>query len=121
MKRRFSGPKVLGIIMVVLLAIAAFSFLVMTLWNSILVPVLKISAVSFWQAGGILLLSKILFGGFRGGGPWRGGRHMRDKWQQLSPEERERLKTEWRNRCQGSKWRSSTPEDIPPTGKEGND
>jgi len=44
-----------------------FGSLVMFLWNSILPAVLGVSIITFWQALGILVLSKILFGGFRGG------------------------------------------------------
>jgi hypothetical protein len=43
--------------------------------------------INFWQAVGILVLSKILFGGFRGRpGPhmyWR--RRMMERWDQMTP------------------------------------
>jgi hypothetical protein len=53
---------------------------------------------------GILALSKILFG-FHSG--W-GGRHrrkqaMEQKLQHMTPEEREKFKSEWKHRC-GSRW-----------------
>ena len=110
MRQRINEKKVAGIILVVIAAIAAFTFVVMGLWNAILVPVLHVGTISFWQAAGILVLSKILFGGFRGGGPWRGRgaywKHgLREKWEQMSPEERERVKQQWRQRC-GS-WKNS--------------
>ncbi len=44
------------------LCILFFSGAVMLLWNSILQPVLHVSAISLWQAAGILLLARILFG-----------------------------------------------------------
>jgi hypothetical protein len=104
MKRIFWERKVFGFILLGIAAIALFSFIVMSLWNAILVPVLHISAVSFWQALGILVLSKILFGGFRGRGRWGGGGHhwnqeMKQKWQNMSPEEREQMKQQWRDKC----------------------
>jgi len=90
----------------VLGVIALFSFIVMALWNNILVGVLHISAINFWQALGILVLSKILFGGFPGG---RWGRHdhrghqwrkeMLEKWKTMTPEEREQFKKQYKNRC----------------------
>ena len=49
------------------------SFIVMALWNNILVPVLHVSIIDFWQALGIFALSKILFGGFPGRPGW--GKH----------------------------------------------
>jgi hypothetical protein len=56
----------------------------------------------------LLVLSKILFGGFRGRGGHRGwgGRHghwqremWRKKWERLTPEERDRLRSKFRGRC----------------------
>jgi len=47
-------------------AVAVFSFIVMSLWNAILPAVIGVKLISFWQALGILVLSKILFGGFGG-------------------------------------------------------
>ena len=91
------------------IAIAAgifiFGSVVMLLWNALLPAVLGVGTITFWQALGILILSKILFGGFSGGhGHHRshhGGMHnMRGKWMHLNPEEREKMKTEWRSRCE---------------------
>lgn len=88
------------------IAIAAgifiFGSLVMFLWNSILPAVLGISTITFWQAIGILVLSKILFGGFRGGHGHcnsHAGHHLRGKWMNMNPEDREKMKQEWRIRC----------------------
>lgn len=80
---------------------------VMGLWNAILPAVLGIKVITFTQALGILLLSKILFGGFHGGGrakreQWR--MKMQEKMGSMTPEEKEKFKSEWRNRC-GSRWK----------------
>lgn len=81
---------------------------VMWLWNAILPAVTGWSALSYWQAVGLLILCRILFGGFRGGGGgWnRRGKgfggpptRMRQRWMQMSDEERARFKEEWRERC----------------------
>lgn len=82
------------------------SFAVMWLWNNVLVPVTDLREVDIWQAAGLLLLSRILFGGFKGG-PWKGGpgrhrsgrSHWREKWKNMSEEEREGLKQRWKDRC----------------------
>ena len=83
------GLKV-GLIAVV--AAAVFGFVVMSLWNWLAPAVFGLHTITMWQALGILILSKILFGGFRGrpgyGGRWR--QRMSDRWQQMSPEEREK-------------------------------
>jgi hypothetical protein len=91
------------------IAIAAgvfiFGSVVMLLWNALLPAVLGVSTITFWQAIGILVLSKILFGGFSGGhGHHRSHFHnhhnMHGKWMNLTPEEREKMKSEWKSRCE---------------------
>lgn len=79
------------------------------LWNAILPAVTGVRALTFWQAVGLLVLCRLLFGGFRGGSAnWR-GRHrggsprMRERWMQMSEEERARFKEEWRQRCRPRK------------------
>lgn len=88
------------------LAIAAgvyiFGSLVMLLWNGILPDLFGFGTITFWQAIGILVLSKILFGGFSGGHCKHGRSygHRKERWMNLSPEEKEKMKADWRNRCQ---------------------
>ena len=88
-------------------AVFAFSAIVMALWNAILPVVIGVKTITFLQALGILLLSKILFGGFGRRGGWNGGRRgqwrekMQEKFANMTPEEREKFKAEWRNRCGG--------------------
>lgn len=65
--------------------------LVMLLWNWLL-PVIFSGAqqINWLQAMGILLLSKILFGGLRGGCPglWR---HHHQHWSSMTPAERKQM------------------------------
>ncbi|MBC3919434.1 hypothetical protein H8L32_18225 [Undibacterium sp. CY18W] len=76
--------------------IAALSWVVMMLWNW-LMPALFIGAhsINFLQAVALLVLSKILFGGFRGhpGGWHRHGdhHHWHQRWEKLTPEQREKF------------------------------
>lgn len=82
------------------IAVGAVSFVVMSLWNALIPGIFAVRAISFWQALGLLVLSKILFGGFRhgGGGPhWR--RRLMERWEQMTPEEREKFKQGMRRGC----------------------
>ena len=97
-----------------------FTWVVMLLWNAVLpaaVPAIK--AIGYWQAMGILALSKILFGFGMGGGSKhrRWNQRMEQKMDTMTPEERERFKNEWRNRC-GNRWGMAAKHDRPDTAAE---
>src|SRR2546422_5297798 len=47
-------------------AVVVFGFVVMSLWNWLAPAVFGARTINFWQAFGIVVLCKILFGGFRG-------------------------------------------------------
>src|SRR5947207_15991732 len=88
--RRFL--RVLKFVVIAALIIAVLSFVVMRLWNWLTPALFGWHEINFWQALGILVLSKILFGGFRGhGGPHRHWRYcMMERWEQMTLEEREK-------------------------------
>jgi len=101
-KRKCGRPPKILMILCAIAALFLFSAIVMGLWNAILPNVLPVKSVSYWQAMGILVLSKILFSGFRGsGGRGKFGRsgELRDKFRNMSEEERQRFKEEWKQRC----------------------
>jgi len=91
-KFRFTG---FGIM---LATIAAFSVVVMLLWNALMPPLFALPALNYWQAAGLMLLSRILLGGLihdmAGHGRMRGnhrfdhGNKLREKWMNMSEEER---------------------------------
>lgn len=93
-RKRFFGKALLAVV-----AVAVLGGVVMLLWNAV-VPSLFSSAhpIDYLRALGLLVLSRILFGGFRGGGGggWGGGQRMQafrqwqwEKLQAMTPEERE--------------------------------
>ncbi len=89
-----------GMPLFIVVAAAALGWVVMMLWNAV-VPVVFVGArvIDYWHAVGLLILSRILFGGFRGRG--RGGwRHRRwRRWEAMTPEEREQLRQSFAARC----------------------
>nr|WP_241763982.1 hypothetical protein [Winslowiella toletana] len=84
-------------------AVIAATTLVMLLWNALLPDIFGVKSISFFQALGLLILSKILFGGFRGHGLFgRHGRELREHWMAMSPEQREAfIKQRGRGRWHG--------------------
>jgi hypothetical protein len=84
-----------------LLFVAIGGELVLQLWNWLLPPIFGFRQVTFWQALGLLALCRILFGGVRlgGGGPRSNVRQrMTERWEKMTPEERERVRQGWRGR-----------------------
>jgi hypothetical protein len=89
-------------------AIAALGYVVMSLWNWLLPPLAGWSAIGFGQAVALLLLCRILFGGLRGhgGGHWR--HRLRERWEQMTPEEREHLRAGLGRHCGRDRSQSPT-------------
>jgi hypothetical protein len=84
-----------------ILFLAVFTFFVMRLWNWLMPPLFGWHVITYWQALGLLVLSKILFGGFRGGPHrnWRWRGRMMERWEHMTPEEREKFRNSMRGRC----------------------
>ena len=85
----------LGKMALVVAVVALAAGLVMELWNTVVVNSLSgVHALDYLHALGLLVLCRLLFGGFGG----RGIGHRRaqwEKWQALTPEEREALSQRW--------------------------
>ena len=77
---------------------------VMHLWNWLLPVLFGWPLITFWQALGLLVLCRILFGGHGGRGhdrfKWR--RPSAERWGRMTPEEREKLRQSMRSRWCGS-------------------
>ena len=83
-----------------LLFIAVGGVIVSHLWNWLMPQLFGWPEITYWQALGLLALCRILFGGsgFRGRGrPGAWGRSD-GRWEQMSPEERERFRQGVRER-----------------------
>ena len=89
------------IVVMVLIFITVFTWVVMALWNWLVPPIIGWKSIDYWQAMGILVLSKILFGfgRFGGGGHWHWRARMAERWERMTPEEREKFREGMRQRC----------------------
>jgi len=110
---------IIKVILIGAIAIFGFSYLVMMLWNGLVPELFKGPFITWPQALGLLVLSKILFGGFRRHGnhhwkhrQWR--ERMQEKMNSMTPEEREKFREQWRKRCgRFGKWNDSFPAEEP--------
>src|SRR5579871_5231815 len=108
MRRFWIGRALRGIVLAAL-AVLLLGAVVMWLWNLLLPGLAGWRPITFGQAVGLLVLSRILFGGIRGRGGWGWRHHMQERFAHLSPEERERFR-ERLHRC-GAGPRGSASQD----------
>lgn len=102
------------------LFVLLFGWVTMWLWNWLVPTLFNGPVLNFWQALGLLVLSKILFGGF-GGRHWHGGatqwkQHYYNKLASMSHEDRERFKARMREKwCYRDKGTSEENSGTPNT------
>ena len=116
MERKFWLLRGLRFCFFAVLFITVAGFTTQALWNWLMPALFRLPAITLGQTFGLLLLSRILLGGFRGGGRPGGWTRKRREWQQriagrmeyLSPEAREKFRQQMRSRC-GAGW-SRQPE-----------
>jgi len=78
----------------------------MTAWNYVIPGIFHLTAIDYWQALALVILSRILF--WTGGGSW-GRRHgynkehyrkmIENRMENLSPEQKEKVKMYWASKC----------------------
>jgi hypothetical protein len=112
MNRSFWLLRGLKFILFAALFVALAGFVVMSLWNWLMPAIFGLPLLSFAQALGLLILSRILFGGFHkggGGATWkaRAQEHwpnkMENRMQGMTEEEREKFRQKMRTSC-GPPW-----------------
>jgi len=99
-----------------LIFIAVGGEIVLQLWNWLLPSLFGWRPITFWQALGLLLLCRILFGGFgfRSSGRSNVRRRLEERCESMTPEEREKL----RERFLGRSAHAAPPETKPNAGGE---
>ena len=94
-KNKTMKTRCLKFALMLLLAVAGFGAITMLLWNALLPGIFGFVSINFWQAIGLLALSRILFGGM-GAGVMGRYHHNHDnaihaKWRKMTPEQRRKL------------------------------
>ncbi|MBX0292423.1 hypothetical protein K3G63_18390 [Hymenobacter sp. HSC-4F20] len=102
------------------LFVAAAGYLTMNLWNWLVPELFHGPFITFWQTIGLLVLSRILFGGWGRGGRSGAWARRRRIWKQkmesrmagLTPEEQERFRQKMQGACGPAWMRRRTTEDV---------
>jgi hypothetical protein len=86
---------------VFLIVFAGLIWAVSALWNGLMPAIFGLRTITYWQALGLMVLSWILFRGFRGPHPgygaWR--YNLRRRWERMTPVEREEFVKGLNTRC----------------------
>jgi hypothetical protein len=97
------GLKIVGFVILGALAAAGFAFLfgyfVMLLWNWLVPTIFGLTTITFWQAAGIVLLARLIFGGFKHGSDHSKSRSPKRKFMSNLKNEfnKERKCRDWRH------------------------
>jgi len=101
-KRVWAARLALFLAMVATIFVAVVA-VVMQLWNWLIPGLFAARPIDFWQAAGLLVLARLLVGRVRG--PWGRGVHwgwrsrMRERWNSMSEDDRERFRRGMGGRC----------------------
>lgn len=95
----FSKQSRIGMLLFGVIALVAFSVIIMLLWNWLMPEIFGLKTISIWQAGGLFVLSRILFTSFWGGGKpsngdgldFRGENPIHEKWAKMTDDERKKF------------------------------
>lgn len=108
-KLRFVGVR---FIVFGLAALAVIGLVIFGLWNVLMPAIFGLRAINFWQALGLFLLSRVLFGRFGGWGGRVGKMRFARGWNNLTPEERERFRQAMESHHPGQFDGGGTPEKL---------
>jgi hypothetical protein len=91
--------RILKVAAFAIVALGVFGLVVKGLWNWLMPELFGVRSITYWQALGVWILSRILLGGFHGrhhDRRWRG--RLIDRWERMSPEERAKFREGLRHR-----------------------
>ncbi len=125
MKKYWVFRVIKGVIFVAL-AVIVFGYVAMHLWNWLVPSLFHGPVIDFYEAIGLIILSKLFFGGFHGGrccgrGGWQ---HRKQSWKEkmetwtanMTPEEKEKFREQMKARC-GGRWSGFDSEEKPASEK----
>jgi hypothetical protein len=99
--------RIFKFILMAIVFVAFLSLATMLLWNWLIPDIFRGPSITYLQAIGLIVLSRLLICGVGKGfrhshwkrhEDWR--KHMHERWEKMSPEERE----QWKRKCSRWNW-----------------
>ena len=91
------GWVIVGVITAAALAFV-FGYFVMLLWNWLMPELFGLTTITFWQAFGVTLLARLIFGGFKHNGFSSKSKCKDKKFKHMD-------KKHWKDVCSSKDWR----------------
>lgn len=91
-----SAVKIVFIAILILVFILLFGYVFMRLWNWLMPDIFGLITLTYWQAIGLLIMAKLIFGGFEGRGPGK------NRWKSKNTG---RTKSRWMCKDDFSDWK----------------
>lgn len=91
-----SAFKIVFMAILIIAFILLFGYAFMWLWNWLMPEIFGLTTLTYWQAIGLLVMAKLLFGGFEGHGMGKRGGELKN---------RDRSKNRWACKNDFSKWK----------------
>jgi hypothetical protein len=89
----------------VIASIVVMAAVIMWTWNWLVPDLFHGPLINFYQAIGLMILSRLLFRGFHGfkGRGMHYGRleNWKEKFEKMTPEEKDKMRELWKKRCGG--------------------
>jgi hypothetical protein len=101
-----------------ILIFCGFSAVVMLLWNALLPDIFGLTTINFWQAAGLLLFCRILFGGIGSKvlAAHNNRKFIQNKWEKMGIEARRKFMENDNHFCNGF-WGEKRKENVNPDEK----
>jgi Ca2+/H+ antiporter, TMEM165/GDT1 family len=89
MRRHSRQRRIVFFLLIAPIAFFLFGWITMLLWNNVLAEIIKVGTITFWQAWGLLVLSRLLFGGFGGGkgSNYYSKKRMKERWENMKQQQ----------------------------------
>lgn len=90
------------LILIPITLLLVLPFVIQQLWNHLITDLFHIRAIRYWEALGLFILCRMLFGNFGfGERSHKASDQVKKHWMNMSDDDRKRFREEWKRRKSG--------------------